>query len=187
MGFFSPAYLKEAVHLEQGAAKILHLHRDLLPAKIGTSLGTTLRDFKEAIKRKDREAIRVISDRVEKEFSLAIPARPHAAWAENIEAIVVACALAIGFQAFFLKPFKIPTGSMQPTLYGMIGHPSDEPLPGVVERAVDFIKLGRTHLDIKAPAREQVLGLNERTMLNFFTFTDVVTSCLLYTSDAADE
>jgi signal peptidase I len=29
---------------------------------------------------------------------------------------------------------------------------------------------------VKATAREEVLGLNERTTLNFFTFTDVVTS-----------
>jgi signal peptidase I len=176
MGFFTPAYLKEAIHLEQGASKVLHHHRDLLSEKACTSLEKTLRDFKEAIKRGDQEGVSLISVRVEKEFSLALPARPHAAWAENIEAIVVAIALAIGFQAFFLKPFKIPTGSMQPTLYGMIGHPSEDPLPPPLSRAFDFIKLGRTHLDIKAPAREQVLGLNERTMLNFFTFTDVVTS-----------
>ena len=94
----------------------------------------------------------------------------------NIEAIIVAVALAIGFQSYFLKPFKIPTGSMQPTLYGMTGHPSSDATPGPLTRAVDFVQLGRTHLELKATVREQVLGLNEYTRLNFFTFTDVVTT-----------
>lgn len=176
MGFFTPAYLKEALNLEQGASKVLHHHRDLLSEKKRTSLENLLRELKGAIRDKNREPIRMVSAQVEKEFSSAISVRPHAVWSENIEAIVVAIALAIGFQAYFLKPFKIPTGSMQPTLYGMTGHPSSAPLPGAVTRAIDFIKLGRSHLDIKAPVQEQVLGLNERTMLNFFTFTEVVTS-----------
>jgi len=88
----------------------------------------------------------------------------------------VAVVLAVGFQAYFLKPFKIPTGSMQPTLYGMTGHPSPVPIPDPVTRAVEFVRLGRSYIDVKATTKEEVLELNERTQLNFFTFTDVVTT-----------
>jgi signal peptidase I len=38
---------------------------------------------------------------------------------ENFEIIIVAIAVAMAFRAFFFQPFKIPTGSMQPTLYGV--------------------------------------------------------------------
>ena len=44
---------------------------------------------------------------------------PNAAWRENIEVLLVALAVAMGIRTFFLQPFKIPTGSMQPTLYGV--------------------------------------------------------------------
>jgi signal peptidase I len=88
----------------------------------------------------------------------------------------VAVALAVGIQAYFLKPFKIPTGSMQPTLYGMTGHPMSTPPPSPVTRLVDFVRMGRTHLSLKATSQEQVLGLNEKTKFNFFTFTEVITS-----------
>ena len=44
---------------------------------------------------------------------------PNAAWRENVEVLLVALAVAMGIRTFFLQPFKIPTGSMQPTLYGV--------------------------------------------------------------------
>jgi signal peptidase I len=44
---------------------------------------------------------------------------PSAVWRENVEVLLVALAVAMGIRTFFLQPFKIPTGSMQPTLFGV--------------------------------------------------------------------
>ena len=176
MGFFTPRYIKDARLLSEGASKTLHHHRDLLNKGQIAKLQELIVNLNLAIAGKHEPKITSVTRDLEVGFSGVIPSRPHAVWAENIEAIVVAIALAIGFQAYFLKPFKIPTGSMQPTLYGMTGHPSEDPLPGPVNRAIDFIRLGRTHLDLKASTKQEVLGLNEHTKLNFFTFTEVVTT-----------
>ena len=46
-----------------------------------------------------------------------------AATRENIEILLVALAVALSIRTFFLQPFKIPTGSMQPTLYGITSVP----------------------------------------------------------------
>lgn len=43
----------------------------------------------------------------------------RSAIAENFEVLLVAVAVAMAFRCYFLQPFKIPTGSMQPTLYGI--------------------------------------------------------------------
>jgi signal peptidase I len=176
MGLFTPRFLKDARLLSEGASKTLHLHRDLLSPNQVLKLQELVTALDAAISGKKRDHVeRAVSD-LESGFGGVIVARPHAVWSENIEAIVVAVALAVGFQAYFLKPFKIPTGSMQPTLYGMTGHPSDSPAPNPISRAIDFVQLGRTHLDLVASPEEQILGLNERTSLNFFTFTEIVTS-----------
>ena len=44
------------------------------------------------------------------------PARQVSAWRENIESLVWAVALALVIRTFVMAPFKIPSGSMRPTL-----------------------------------------------------------------------
>lgn len=46
------------------------------------------------------------------------PPEKRSKWGENLEIAVVAIAVALGARTYFIQPFKIPTGSMQPTLYG---------------------------------------------------------------------
>lgn len=47
------------------------------------------------------------------------PPRRHVKVRENVEVFFVAIAAAMAIRAYFFQPFKIPTGSMQPTLYGI--------------------------------------------------------------------
>jgi signal peptidase I len=61
---------------------------------------------------------------------------PNAAWRENVEVLLVALAVAMAIRTFFLQPFKIPTGSMQPTLFGVTSvnlaeHPEIKPTTGL--------------------------------------------------------
>ena len=46
----------------------------------------------------------------------ATPERPVSAWRENIESLVWAVALALLIRTFIMAPFRIPSGSMRPTL-----------------------------------------------------------------------
>jgi signal peptidase I len=53
---------------------------------------------------------------------------PHAAIRENVEVLLVALAVAMAIRTFFVQPFKIPTGSMQPTLFGVTSLPDFSPI-----------------------------------------------------------
>lgn len=55
---------------------------------------------------------------------------------ELVETLVVAFGVAMAFRAFFFQPFKIPTGSMQPTLYGIHSVAATAPGngPGLLDR-----------------------------------------------------
>lgn len=60
------------------------------------------------------------------------PARSLGWWRENLEIAIVAVAVAMAFRTYFIQPFKIPTGSMQPTLYGI--HYKVQTTPGMMDR-----------------------------------------------------
>jgi len=47
------------------------------------------------------------------------PPKSFATFREWFDVLVVAISVAMAFRAYFYQPFKIPTGSMQPTLYGI--------------------------------------------------------------------
>ncbi len=55
-------------------------------------------------------------------YQCLVDLNPRERWAglkENFEIMVVAVAVAMGFRTYFFQPFKIPTGSMEPTLRGI--------------------------------------------------------------------
>ena len=67
----------------------------------------------------DKKAVTDSLVRLEKSANKWLKPYPNAAWRENVEVLLVALTVAMGIRTFFLQPFKIPTGSMQPTLFGV--------------------------------------------------------------------
>ena len=80
------------------------------------------------------------------------PPRPRAALRENIEIILVAVAVAMAFRTYFIQPFKIPTGSMSPTLYGI--HYTAKERPDIFDRLpfnlVKWIVWGEWYVEVRA-------------------------------------
>ena len=104
--------------------KILMAQRDILAAPATEAVTQALQGVDDAVKRKvDKAAVLEQMKRLDKTANKWLKPYPFPAWRENIDVLLVAIAVALGIRTFFLQPFKIPTGSMQPTLYGITSNP----------------------------------------------------------------
>lgn len=174
MFFLTPRYIKEAKQYFHGAKKFLAYKRDILAPSRVTEIEAAIEELRAAMRQRSREAVAKQMRSLDELIGKSVPPVKNPGLRENIEVLVVAIVFAAGVKAYFLQPFRIPTGSMQPTLYGIVGVPTDNPTPNLLVRAFDLVVRGRHHLDLRAKEEDVVVALEEKTYLNFFTFTKIV-------------
>ncbi|MES2982937.1 MAG: signal peptidase I [Verrucomicrobiota bacterium] len=144
---FTPAWKKNANHLVKGATKFLNYKRDLLTADRVAEIESRRKDLIQAIKGKDKEKVEEASKQLRATCENSLPREKPQGWfEENVEVMFVAIVIALGLRAYYLQPFRIPTGSMQPTLNGIVGTPlEEEKWPSFPQRVVEGILRGRSY------------------------------------------
>ena len=119
--WFLSKKVREAVAMKRHVWKLLQHQRDILKSDEVEKIEFAITEVKRAL----REAVpgpvlKTQTMRLEAAANENLRPYPNAGWRENIEVLLVALTVAMGIRTFFLQPFKIPTGSMQPTLYGVM-------------------------------------------------------------------
>ncbi|MDA3926307.1 MAG: signal peptidase I [Kiritimatiellae bacterium] len=88
---------------------------------------------KEACKAGDLAEMNSEGDKLDNCLEKLNPPRQFEWIYENFDVLVVAISVAMAFRAYFYQPFKIPTGSMQPTLYGIHSTVCDPSEHGIMD------------------------------------------------------
>lgn len=101
------------------------------------------------------------------------PPSPWDGWRENVEVFVVSAIVALAVRTFFLQPFKIPTGSMEPTLLGIEPHLTTDAPPNLAVRAWDFVIHGKSYSRVVTRQGGTVSGMTGGTIFIWFEYTDV--------------
>jgi signal peptidase I len=150
---------KSAHEVLRHAHHVRHMREDILSVEELSQLDLAEADLRAAIKGDD--IARMESDAESLAHVVQRIAPPHRGGGlrENFEVLVVAISVAMALRAYFIQPFKIPTGSMQPTLYGI--HSVEKEAPGITDhyplKIAKFVITGEWYDERRAKA-DGVLG-----------------------------
>ena len=110
---------KRLLALVHHARGLRHMREDVLSASDLASLDADLQAAVQACQGLDESAMAAADQSLGERIQALTPHCSMPEWRENFEVLVVALGVAMAFRAYFYQPFQIPTGSMQPTLYGV--------------------------------------------------------------------
>jgi signal peptidase I len=180
---FTPKWKDEAKHLAKGARKFVHYKRDLLPPDRIAEIESRRTDLLAAIKSGDRAKVDEASKQIRGVCENALPREKPVGWLEdNVEVMFVAIVIALGLRAYYLQPFRIPTGSMQPTLNGIIGTPTPESeWPSFPQRMLEKLLRGRTYVKVVIDKDQRIatdsrgkMMLGDSQFMHFFSRSEIV-------------
>lgn len=177
LNWFLSRKVRVATHMHKHVQKILNAQRDLLSAEAIQHVDKAIAGLRDAIRSGvARPALEAKMTEFEATANKWLKPYPNAGLRENVEVLLVAIAVAMAIRTFFLQPFKIPTGSMQPTLYGItqenfLGQPEVK-FPNPVSGFFTFWNRGvsYTHVVAKATGRLRIIDENPVgiRLVNFF-------------------
>jgi signal peptidase I len=179
---FTPKWKQEALHLTKGARKFVHYKRDLLkPGQVG-EIESRRSDLLASIKSGDRATVEEASKQIRAACENSLPNEKPVGWLEeNVEVMFVAIVIALGLRAYYLQPFRIPTGSMQPSLNGIIGTPLPEAeWPSFPQRMLEKVLRGRSYVKVVNDQDRRIavtpqgrVDIRDVQMMHFFSRSEI--------------
>jgi signal peptidase I len=174
--FFQPSKTKKVLAESELILSSLRRNRiytqDTMPARDLEAITALEERYPALLKAKDIDGLEKLNKEAMKLGNKLFPVSPWDGWRENVEVFVVAAIMALAIRTFFLQPFKIPTGSMEPTLYGIEPVPSTEVPPNPVAQVYDFLIHGKTYSRVVTQHGGKIVSLQSGSFTIWLEYTD---------------
>jgi signal peptidase I len=154
LSWFFSRTVRQANDLCHRIEKILNSQRDVLAPQAIENVRSSISELRAAAGRADHETLEKQATNLETVANKWLKPYPNASIRENVDVVLVALVVALGIRTFFLQPMAIPTGSMQPTLYGITqqnlrADPSAT-IPNGFKRVFDALARGISYYHVTA-------------------------------------
>jgi signal peptidase I len=177
MNFFLPSKTKKVLaesELIQGSLQRNRIYaQDVLSARDLDTITALESRYPALLKARDVEGLEKLNKEVMKLGNKLFPPSPWDGWRENVEVFVVAAIMALAIRTFILQPFKIPTGSMEPTLYGIEPKPSVELPPNPFVQVYQFLIHGKTYSRVVTQHGGTIDTMTPGSFTIWLEYTDV--------------
>src|SRR5438874_10381396 len=118
--WFLSKTVRQAVDMGRQVRKFVRAQRDLLEPEKIQEISKASRELKGTISAgQNLDAVRASMKNLEKVANENLLPYPSASLRENIEVFLVTGAVVLALRTFFFQPMAIPSGSAQPTLWGI--------------------------------------------------------------------
>jgi len=162
--WFISKTLRETIEDRKQIHKMLAAQRDLIKQKKIEELEQALAELdKLCLGPIDREALEVGRENTLQTADAILIPYPDPKYRDWVEMFLVVAALVLAFRTFFFQPFKIPTSSMQPTLFGIthenLINDDTRQVPGKAVRVANWFR-GETWYHLKAEGHWKLLSVS---------------------------
>lgn len=145
--------------------RVLNEQRDLLtPEAISNLEAARLEAERKIQSGAGKEELQAQMKKLEEAARKWFKPYPNPAARENVKEFLVAVVTILGFTTFFLQLTKIPTGSMQPTLYGITHEDlrgTDFEMPSFWKRMALYWTQGISYKQLVAPEDGQITRIGD--------------------------
>jgi signal peptidase I len=156
---------KNAAELLRQVSHLRNYKEDLMREADLKKLSDSEKILKDAVQAGDLSIMESASESLLTCMGKVIPAGRQSGLSENFEILVVAIIVAMGFRTYFIQPFKIPTGSMEPTLNGI--HTNARTAPDYTDKVpLKFLKwlvYGEWYLEVRVQEDGYLSAMAETT------------------------
>lgn len=167
-----PKWRRQGQEALTALTSYINYHRtELAPERLTHLMGEQA-DLKEALHCWNGEKVKTLTESIKAE-SEQLRGFNRNGMVEIAESFFVIMVIFLGIRTYYAQPFRIPTGSMQPTLNGIIIHPIEDEadIPGTAEKIWNAIKLGSSYVNEVSDSHKKLIGTQQQSKHLIFTET----------------
>lgn len=169
LAWITPAWRRNARETMSALQRYADYNRHTLDEEALTRLSTHRNNLYTALLNWDKEECTRLVSLVENQCE-SMPGFKRHAVVEVVESFFVIMVIFLGLRTYYVQPFRIPTGSMQPSLNGIIVHPVDK-VPGIARQAWDMLTLGSSYVEATAENAKSIISIEQHPKWLLFTET----------------